>query len=89
MVIKLLIDPHSKRVVYAAYDSVVPERITIMDGCQQYLFSPATCEHALYAGVLPAGFGPQKCWNFRYSDDRIQPVSKEPPKNARVSAVIP
>ena len=77
MAIKLLIDPYSKRVVYAAYDCVMPERIIVIDGTRQYLFSPATCEHAVCASALPTGFSPQKCWNFRYSDDRVQLVSKE------------
>jgi hypothetical protein len=72
---KLLVDPHTKRVVYAAVNGVTPERLMIIDGPRQYLFSPATCEHAIYPGPLPAGFNPQKCWDFRYTGNRIERVS--------------
>ena len=75
--VKLLVDAHTKRVVYAARDGVTPERIMIIDGPRQYLFSPATCEHAIYSGPLPAGFNPQKCWDFRYRGNRIEPISAQ------------
>jgi len=72
---RLLVDPQSKRIVYAAYDGILPERITILEGARQYLFSPQTCEHVVHEGELPAGFGPQKCWQFRYRDNRIENLS--------------
>jgi hypothetical protein len=77
MPIKLLIDPHTKRVVYAAYDGVAPERVMIIDGVRQYLFLPATCEQVIHAGALPSGFGPQKSWNFRYTENRLEPVAEQ------------
>jgi len=75
--VKLLVDAHTKRVVYAARDGVTPERIMIIDGPRQYLFSPATCEHAIVLGPLPAGFNPQNCWDFRYSGNRIERASAQ------------
>jgi len=77
MLTKLLIDPHTKRVVYAAVDGVTPERLMIIDGPRHYLFSPATCEHASYSGPLPAGCNPQKCWDFRYTGNRIERASAQ------------
>ncbi|HEY3074730.1 MAG TPA: hypothetical protein VGJ74_06115 [Burkholderiales bacterium] len=74
MVVKLLVDPHTKRIVYAAPNGVTPERILILDAGRQHLFSPATCEHAIYSGPSPAGFNPQKCWDFSYGENGIEPV---------------
>jgi len=83
MTVKLLIDPYTKRVVYVAHNGVVPERILIIDNGRQHLFAPSACEQASYSGALPAGFGAQKCWNFRFSENRVEPVDQRPPADSR------
>ncbi|SRR6266446_1977259 len=82
MTVKLLIDPYTKRVVYVAHNGVVPERIMIIDGGRQHLFAPSACEQASYSGTLPAGFCAQKCWNFRFSENRVEPVARCPPADS-------
>jgi hypothetical protein len=74
MTVNLLLEPHTKRVVYVAHNGVLPERIMIIDSGRQYLFAPSVCEHTSYAGPLPAGFGAQQCWSFRLREDRIEPA---------------
>ena len=64
MSVKLLVDPSSRRVVYLSANGVLPERVFILDGEQQHLFRPASCELEEFGGELPRGLNPQNCWQY-------------------------
>ena len=77
--VKLLVDPATRRVVYVAYNGVLPERVLIVDAGRQYLFAPASaCEVVDFSGELPGGMSPQTCWGFRVRDGGLEPVVEEP-----------
>jgi len=72
--VKLMIDSVSKRIVYVARNGILPERVMIVDAGRQYLFAPSACESIDYAGELPAGVSPQKCWGFRLGEQGVEEV---------------
>jgi hypothetical protein len=76
--VKLLVDPATKRVVYLAYNGILPERVLIVDAGRQYLFAPASvCEVVEFSGELPSGMSPQTCWAFRIAAGGLEPVVGE------------
>lgn len=78
--VKLLVDPRTRRVVFLAYDGVLPERVLIIDRGQQHLFAPASaCEVVEFSGELPHGMSALTSWDFRITADGLERVSEESP----------
>ena len=80
--VKLIIDAATKRVVYLAYNGILPERVLIIDAGRQYLFAPASaCEVVEFSGELPPGISPQTCWGFRIAAGGLEPaIGEEAPE---------
>jgi len=64
MSVKLMIDPASRRVAWFSPDGILPERVFVVDGPRQHLFSPATCEVLEFSGELPRELTAQNCWQY-------------------------
>ena len=76
--VKLLVDCVTRRVVYLAYDGVLPERVLIVDGGQQHLFAPASaCEVVEFSGELPSGMSALTCWDYRVTPEGFERVTAE------------
>ncbi|HYS76003.1 MAG TPA: hypothetical protein VEM38_07925 [Burkholderiales bacterium] len=75
MSVKLLVDPVTRRVVYLARDSVLPERVMIIeDGGRQVLFQLSSCEIVEFAGPLPGDIDLANSWSYELSPLGLAPV---------------
>jgi hypothetical protein len=75
---KLLIDPVTCRVVYLAHNGVLPDRVLIVDGPRQQVFTPASCEIVEFSGPLPARVNAQNCWDYRITSHGLEPALETP-----------
>jgi len=86
--VKLLVDRLTRRVVYLAYDGILPERMLIIDGGQQYLFAPASvCEVVEFSGELPHGMTALTCWDYRVTAEGFERVTAESSPTAEPSPI--
>lgn len=76
--IKLLIDPVTRRVVYLARNGVLPDRVLIVDGPRQHIFTPASCEIVEFSGPVPSGVNAQNCWDYRITSCGLEPALETP-----------
>jgi hypothetical protein len=73
---RLLVDPATGRVVYLARDGILPERVMIVEGGRQHLFTTASCKVVDCAGPIPAGIHAQNCWLYRAGAQGLEPMEK-------------
>jgi len=76
--IRLLVDPVTRRVVYLARNGVLPDRVLIVDGPRQQVFTPASGEVVEFSGPLPARINAQNCWGFLATPRGLEPVVETP-----------
>jgi hypothetical protein len=76
--VKLLIDPVTQRVAYLARNGVLPDRVLIVDGPKQQVFTPASCEIVEFSGPLPARITAQNCWGFLATSRGLEPAIEMP-----------
>jgi hypothetical protein len=55
---------------------VLPERVMVVDGARQYLFTAATCKVVECSVPIPAGIHAQNCWLYRAGPEGLEAMEK-------------